>query len=55
MAHSWVQLFDSELDAFCAYAREYPDNCTLLVDTYNVLKSGIPNIKAYNKNGTISS
>lgn len=43
MAHSWVQLFDSELDAFCAYAREYPDSCTLLVDTYNVLKSGIPN------------
>lgn len=43
MAHSWVQSFDSELDAFNAYAREYPDNCTLLVDTYNVLKSGIPN------------
>lgn len=43
MAHSWVQLFDSELEAFRAYAREYPDNCTLLVDTYNVLKSGIPN------------
>lgn len=43
MAHSWVQLFDSELDAFRAYAREYPENCTLLVDTYNVLKSGLPN------------
>lgn len=43
MAHSWVQLFDSELDAFRAYAREYPKNCTLLVDTYHVLKSGIPN------------
>ncbi len=43
MAHSWVQLFDSELDAFRAYAREYPQNCTLLVDTYNVLKSGVPN------------
>ncbi len=43
MAHSWVQLFDSELDAFRAYARAYPDNCLLLVDTYNVLKSGIPN------------
>ncbi len=43
MAHSWVQMFDSEYDAFCAYAKEYPDNCTLLVDTYNVLKSGIPN------------
>ena len=43
MAHSWVQLFDTELDAFCAYAKAYPDNCTLLVDTYDVLKSGIPN------------
>ncbi|MFU0831866.1 MAG: Nicotinate phosphoribosyltransferase [Oscillospiraceae bacterium] len=42
MAHSWIQLFDSELEAFRAYAREYPQNCTLLVDTYNVLKSGIP-------------
>lgn len=50
MAHSWVQLFDSELDAFCAYAREYPDNCTLLVDTYNVLKSGVPNaIEAFKR------
>ncbi len=43
MAHSWVQLFDTELEAFKAYANEYPDSCTLLVDTYNVLKSGIPN------------
>lgn len=43
MAHSWVQLFDSELDAFRAYARIYPDNCLLLVDTYNTLKSGVPN------------
>ncbi len=43
MAHSWVQLFDSEYDAFRAYAEVYPDNCILLVDTYNVLKSGIPN------------
>lgn len=50
MAHSWVQLFDSELDAFCAYARSYPDDCTLLVDTYNVLKSGIPNaIEAFKR------
>jgi nicotinate phosphoribosyltransferase len=50
MAHSWVQLFDSELDAFRAYAREYPSQCTLLVDTYNVLKSGIPNaIKVFNE------
>ena len=43
MAHSWVQMFDSEYEAFCTYAREYPENCTLLVDTYNVLHSGIPN------------
>ena len=48
MAHSWVQLFDSELEAFKAYAREYPDSCTLLVDTYNTLKSGVPNaIRAF--------
>ena len=43
MAHSWVQMFDSEYEAFKAYAQQYPDNCTLLVDTYNVLKSGVPN------------
>ncbi|MCR5484759.1 MAG: nicotinate phosphoribosyltransferase [Clostridiales bacterium] len=43
MAHSWVQLFDSELDAFKAYAKEYPNACTLLVDTYDTLRSGIPN------------
>lgn len=50
MAHSWVQLFESEEAAFRAYAREYPDSCTLLVDTYNVLKSGIPNaIKIFNE------
>ncbi len=49
MAHSWVQLFDSEYDAFLAYAKSYPDSCTLLVDTYNVLKSGVPNaIKVFN-------
>lgn len=50
MAHSWVQMFDSELEAFRAYAREYPKNCTLLVDTYNVLHSGIPNaIRVFNE------
>lgn len=50
MAHSWIQSFDSEYEAFCAYARRYPDSCTLLVDTYNVLKSGIPNaIKAFDE------
>jgi putative nicotinate phosphoribosyltransferase len=42
MAHSWVQMFPSEYEAFKAYASIYPDNCVLLVDTYNVLKSGIP-------------
>lgn len=43
MAHSWVQMFPSEYEAFKKYAEIYPDNCTLLVDTYNVLKSGVPN------------
>lgn len=50
MAHSWIQSFDSEYEAFCAYARRYPNSCTLLVDTYNVLQSGIPNaIKAFDE------
>ncbi len=43
MAHSWVQFFKNEYEAFKAYAESYPDNCTLLVDTYDVLHSGIPN------------
>ena len=43
MAHSWIQFFDSEYEAFKAYAKNYPTSCTLLVDTYNVLKSGVPN------------
>ncbi len=43
MAHSWIQLFPTELEAFRAYAKVYPDSCTLLIDTYSVLKSGIPN------------
>lgn len=43
MAHSWVQAFDSEYEAFLAYAKLYPDNCILLVDTYDTLKQGIPN------------
>ncbi len=48
MAHSWVQMFDTELEAFEEYCRTYPDSTTLLVDTYNVLKSGVPNaIKAF--------
>ncbi len=42
-AHSWVMSFDSEYDAFMAYAESYPDNCLLLVDTYDTLKSGVPN------------
>lgn len=49
MAHSWVQMFDEEYDAFAAYAKAYPHDCVLLVDTYNTLKSGIPNaIKVFN-------
>lgn len=48
MAHSWVQMFDSEYEAFEAYCKLYPHSATLLVDTYNTLKSGVPNaIKAF--------
>lgn len=50
MAHSWVQMFDSEYEAFRAYAECYPGDCTLLIDTYNVLKSGLPNaIKVFDE------
>lgn len=42
MAHSWIQAFDSEYEAFCAYARSFPQNAVLLVDTFNVLKQGVP-------------
>ena len=50
MAHSWVQMFDSEYEAFKTYATIYPNACALLVDTYSVLKSGIPNaIKCFNE------
>ena len=42
MAHSFVQSFDSEYEAFKAYALTYPDDCVLLVDTYDTLKSGVP-------------
>lgn len=50
MAHSWIMMFDSEYDAFKAYAKMFPDNCTLLVDTYNVLEKGIPNaIKVFDE------
>lgn len=43
MAHSWIMDFDSEYEAFKAYAASYPDNCLLLVDTYDTLRSGVPN------------
>lgn len=47
MAHSWVQMFDTEYEAFETYCKLYPNNVVLLVDTYDVLKSGVPNaIKA---------
>ena len=50
MAHSWVQMFDSEYEAFVSYCKIYPHNATLLVDTYNTLKSGVPNaIRAFNE------
>ncbi len=50
MAHSWVQTFDSEYEAFSKFADLYPDNCVLLVDTYDVLRSGIPNaIRVFNE------
>ena len=50
MAHAWVQMFDSEYDAFKTYCEIYPTNATLLVDTYNTLKSGVPNaIRAFNE------
>ena len=50
MAHAWVQMFDSEYEAFKTYCELYPTNATLLVDTYNTLKSGIPNaIRAFNE------
>ncbi|MBS7262072.1 MAG: nicotinate phosphoribosyltransferase [Eubacteriales bacterium] len=49
-AHSWVMHFDSELEAFRAYADIYPDGCLLLVDTYDTLKSGVPNaIKVFDE------
>ena len=50
MAHSWVQMFDSQYEAFKTYCQIYPTNATLLVDTYNVLKSGVPDaIRAFNE------
>ncbi|MBE6961521.1 MAG: nicotinate phosphoribosyltransferase [Ruminococcaceae bacterium] len=50
MAHAWVQMFDTEYEAFRTYCETYPHNATLLVDTYNTLKSGVPNaIRAFNE------
>ena len=50
MAHAWVQMFDTEYEAFKAYCEMYPNNATLLVDTYNTLKSGVPNaIRVFNE------
>ena len=50
MAHSWVQMFPSEYEAFVSYCRSYPTNATLLVDTYDSLRSGVPNaIRAFNE------
>ena len=50
MAHSWVQMFPTEYDAFKKYAEMYPDNCVLLVDTYNVLRHGVPDaIKVFDE------
>jgi len=52
MAHSWIQMFDSEYEAFKTYCEMYPTNATLLVDTYNTLKSGVPNaIKVFKEMG----
>ncbi|MBR6739160.1 MAG: nicotinate phosphoribosyltransferase, partial [Oscillospiraceae bacterium] len=49
MAHAWVQMFDTEYEAFKTYCETYPSNAVLLVDTYDTLKSGIPNaIRAFN-------
>ncbi len=50
MAHSWIQMFPDEYTAFKTYCALYPTNATLLVDTYNVLKSGVPNaIRAFDE------
>ena len=52
MAHSWIQMFPDELSAFRTYCKLYPNNATLLVDTYNVLRSGVPNaIQAFKEQG----
>lgn len=48
-AHSWIESFDNEYEAFLSYAKTYPNNCMLLVDTIDTLRSGIPNaIRVFN-------
>lgn len=48
MVHNWVQMFDNEYEAFCAYARLHPDDCDLILDTYDTIRSGVPNaIRAF--------
>ena len=50
MSRTWVQMFDDEYDAFCAFAKQYPDDCVLLIDTYDTMDKGLPNaIKAFNE------
>ena len=50
MAHSWIQSFDNEYEAFKTYAEIYPTGCTFLIDTYDTLKSGLPNaIKVFDE------
>lgn len=50
MAHSWIQSFDSEYEAFKSYAELYPNGCTMLIDTYNTMESGLPNaIKVFDE------
>lgn len=49
MSHTWIQMFDSEYEAFCKFAKLYPDDCILLIDTYDTMDKGLPNaIKAFN-------
>lgn len=49
-AHSWIMSFPTEYEAFCVYAEMYPDNCILLADTYDTLRSGVPNaIRVFQK------
>ena len=50
MNHTWIQMFDNEYEAFCAYAKLYPDNCILLIDTYDTMDIGLPDaIKVFDE------